>query len=539
MDVNRIVCGDALEVLRDIPSGVFQTCVTSPPYWGLRDYGIEPQVWGGDAECEHVWGKYVRPGQGGGIASTKVQIKGKDNFQIVPDSEQAFCQRCGAWRGCLGLEPAPELYVKHLVEIFREVRRVLRDDGTVWLNLGSSYWGGKGRSGYELPHEAERRRAKGETFQTGHNVPGYMDMRPSDGRHNIFKPKDLVPIPWMVAMALQRDGWWLRAEAPWIKVNAMPESVKDRPTRGIEYWFLLSKSKKYYYDADAIREPFAGDTLPRYKRGMNENKWTDGAGNANSLNRSERWSLPAEKPHTMSQPRPNVRKLADTKTGGDGAGFRGHSGYYGEDGQLLVNPLGRNRRTSDWWVESLDGLIEETREYLAYLEEVRKGNQMLVAEDGEPLGLYYSTKSFKGAHFATFSPDMITPLVLCSTSKKGQCPKCGKAWVRVVEKQSRREGRPSVAGRHAQDWQDVGGASLWNKGTVSIEVQTLGWQPACDCDAGDPVPQLILDPFMGAGTTGLVAIQQGRNYFGIDASEQYCEMARQRIATTQPPLFVI
>jgi DNA modification methylase len=193
----ELITGDCLAELAKLPDESAQCCVTSPPYWGLRDYGVEGQI---------------------------------------------------------GLEETPEAYVARLVAVFREVRRVLRDDGVMFLNLGDSMWGGKGKSGYELPHEAEERRAKGETFQTGHNVPGYMGMRPSDGKHPVLKPKDLVGIPWRVAFALQADGWWLRSDIIWAKPNPMPESVTDRPTKAHEYVFLLSKAATYYYDAEAIRE---------------------------------------------------------------------------------------------------------------------------------------------------------------------------------------------------------------------------------------------------------------------------------------------
>jgi DNA modification methylase len=196
--------GDALAILTSIKSGSIQCCVTSPPYWGLRDYKVDGQI---------------------------------------------------------GLEPTPEAYVAKMVAVFREVRRVLRKDGTCWLNLGDSYWGGKGKSGYELPHEAEARRANGETFQTAHNVPGYMTMRPTDGKHDIIKPKDLVGIPWRVAFALQFDGWWLRSDIIWSKPNPMPESVTDRPTKAHEYLFLLTKNAKYYYDAEAIKEQFADERM--------------------------------------------------------------------------------------------------------------------------------------------------------------------------------------------------------------------------------------------------------------------------------------
>lgn len=154
----------------------------------------------------------------------------------------------------MGLEQTPEEYVNNLVDVFREVKRVLRDDGTCWVNLGDSYWGGKGKSGYELPHEAEARRTNGETLQHSYNVPGYQAMRPTDGKHSVIKPKDLIGIPWRVAFALQADGWYLRQDIIWQKGNPMPESVTDRCTKSHEYIFLLSKSKKYYYDNEAVKE---------------------------------------------------------------------------------------------------------------------------------------------------------------------------------------------------------------------------------------------------------------------------------------------
>jgi len=233
----QIIQGNCLQVMRNMPDGCVQTCITSPPYWGLRSYSTTPQIWGGDQHCDHVW-QEVHPA-GYRSSDTNPGPLQPISTQNRTNLKSNVCTKCGAWRGELGNEDTPELYVQHMVEVFREVRRLLRDDGTLWLNLGPSYWGGKGKSGRELPHEAEERRAKGKTLQTGHNVPGYMDMRPADGKHPIFKPKDLVPIPWMVAMALQADGWWLRSTIIWHKTNAKPESVRDRPTRSHEYVFLL------------------------------------------------------------------------------------------------------------------------------------------------------------------------------------------------------------------------------------------------------------------------------------------------------------
>ena len=181
---------------RAIPlaDGSVQCCVTSPPYYGLRDYGV---------------------------------------------------------RGQIGMEPTPEDYVASLVACFREVRRVLRDDGTLWLNLGDSYYTGpKGDDATRIVDRTSK--------QAGHSAAtfnGSANRRRIDGR----KPKDLIGVPWRVAFALQADGWWLRSDIVWNKPNPMPESVRDRPTRAHEYLFLLARSERYYYDADAIAEPSVGE----------------------------------------------------------------------------------------------------------------------------------------------------------------------------------------------------------------------------------------------------------------------------------------
>lgn len=192
-----IIVGDCLNVLRTLPEASVHCCVTSPPYWGLRDYG-------------HAW-------------------------QI-------------------GLENTPETYVARMVDVFREVRRVLRDDGTLWLNLGDTYYGGKVENGTSKVRETAS--DCGYT-QSGGTVQ--MSKRTQDGTHHTIKPKDLVGIPWRVAFALQTDGWWLRQDIIWHKPNPMPESVRDRCTKAHEYVFLLAKSQRYYFDSGAAKEPAVTD----------------------------------------------------------------------------------------------------------------------------------------------------------------------------------------------------------------------------------------------------------------------------------------
>ena len=189
MPTSTIYNGDCLDILRGLPDGMAQTCVTSPPYYGLRDYGHAGQI---------------------------------------------------------GLEETPDAYVARLVGVFREVRRVLRDDGTCWLNLGDSYVGSANNGG------TETKTMRGPQAATGKNLPSK--------RGEGLKQKDLIGIPWMVAFALRADGWWLRQDIIWHKPNPMPESVTDRCTKAHEYVFLLTKSARYFYDADSIREAPTGRT---------------------------------------------------------------------------------------------------------------------------------------------------------------------------------------------------------------------------------------------------------------------------------------
>jgi len=234
--------------------GVVQCVVTSPPYWGLRKYdGEQDSVWGGDAECEHEWGSeseknlsWRRPA----YSLPGVVLKRAERHESY--SQGSFCLKCGAWRGAFGLEPTPEMYVEHTVLFLREIWRVLKDDGCVFLNLGDSYWGGKGSNG-----SSKARRTAAERGYTQSEGTLMCDTRPSDGRHETLKPKDLCLIPFRVALAAQADGWWVRSDIVWAKPNPMPESVKDRPTSSYEHIFMLTKSKDYYWNADAVREPLA------------------------------------------------------------------------------------------------------------------------------------------------------------------------------------------------------------------------------------------------------------------------------------------
>ena len=207
---NNIITGDALEQLKNLPDRSIDCCVTSPPYYGLRNYGVEGQI---------------------------------------------------------GLEETPEEYINRLVKVFHEVKRVLKDDGTLWLNIGDSYAGsGKGRNkdGFfneKTPHKESKGQRESKLSKAA--------------AQNEYKPKDLIGIPWMLAFALRADGWYLRQDIIWQKPNCMPESVRDRCTRSHEYVFLLSKQQKYYFDAEAISEPAADSTIKRCTQDIATQKGSD------------------------------------------------------------------------------------------------------------------------------------------------------------------------------------------------------------------------------------------------------------------------
>lgn len=244
--------GHVLDVLARMDAGSVQCCVTSSPYWGLRTYPECEVVWGGaDADCEHVWGEVQkRPHEtrtnkdfnqrSGNASGDRQQEKGGRKG----GASGRFCQRCGAWFGELGLEPTIDLYLEHMVSVMRGVRRVLRDDGCCWLNIGDSYAANRS-------YQVRDNKHCDVGNETGMSVPAGL------------KPKDLCMIPARLALALQADGWWIRSQVVWAKGvsfcptyagSVMPESVTDRPVSAYELVYLLTKEARYYYDAEAVRE---------------------------------------------------------------------------------------------------------------------------------------------------------------------------------------------------------------------------------------------------------------------------------------------
>lgn len=403
----EILEGDALARLRELPDEHVQTVVTSPPYWGLRDYGVEGQI---------------------------------------------------------GLEDSPEAFIDRLVEVFTEVRRVMRPDATAWINMGDCYAANRpGNAPGEFSTSGLTNPARQNAAHGGLNRIARRDeasrarsagraARSGCGR----KMKDLIGQPWMLAFALRdRVGLYLRQEIIWHKRSVMPESTRDRPTRSHEQLFLFAKGERYFYDGFAIREPRSGET---HGRGAND----------------------------------NPKRRATVEIGGARRTIFRAAGDGGAD---------RNRR-SVW-----------------------------------TLG---PERSPSADHFATFPTKLVEPCVLAGTSARGACAACGAPWRRVLSKAS--------GGAIGASWLPHSAerdASRGNSKTESSEGytpgKTIGWEPTCECvgpDGGQPatVPCVVLDPFSGTATTGVVALRHGRSYLGIELSPKYAEISRERLRATQAEL---
>ena len=395
----EVIQGDVREVLKTLDDESVQCVVTSPPYWGLRDYGTA--TWeGGDEGCEHT----INDG-------TYDPKKGKVAERPDRSSDKSCCIRCGAKRidAQLGLEPTPEEYVANMVSVFQEVKRVLRKDGTVWLNLGDSY-----------------ARQGGDSSKTGRHWDGRKD-NPSTG-HNRYankiglKNKDLVGIPWRVAFALQADGWYLRSDIIWNKPNPMPESVTDRPTKSHEYIFLLTKSAKYYYDYGAITEKATTSTKERDLYQRTGYKKIDKYGDAETeamyrqgMHRDRGKNLIATRPDLPSQKEfvDFIRSKTNAKELSEKSGIKlstvEHWFRYDESGFSFPN-------VEDWMIikdfvkdEDMDERLTNVMFHYDSVKETGTRNKRSVWK--------ITTKPYKEAHFATFPEELPETCIKAGTQK--------------------------------------------------------------------------------------------------------------------------
>lgn len=491
---HTVYFGEVLRGLAGLPDQSVHAVVTSPPYFGLRSY--------------------------------------------LPDDHPDKSRE-------IGLEETPDAYVARMVTVFREVRRVLRDDGTLWLNLGDTYAANRG---YQV---------KGTICRDVGNTLG---MRVPDG----LKPKDLIGIPWRVAFGLQADGWYLRSAIPWVKANPLPESVIDRPTVSHEYWFLLAKSGAPVYWTH--RDGAGQRTLP-----APDYRWTDRSTGEETATEPEGWQDEQMRDGTKRWRRTNLWRGVDYYYDTDAVRvahkqvlptpawdekdyhqeFLAHQQMHGSKGRPKgiagFSPNGRNRRTSDWWHESVDALIADLEGYTAHLKAVRANRGACFGPAGEPMSLNFSTKPFKGAHFATFNVNLITPLIRISTSEKGCCPVCGAPWRRVTERAREHGATPDAGGKTA----DLAETDRWNRldrrrkaaraagedhSNPFRHGTTLGWQPTCTCSQDNPVPCTVLDPFMGSGTVAEACKALGRSSIGCDIDARNQEYIERRLQITPSTL---
>ena len=423
----KILVGNNMDKLKEINDSTVDCVVSSPPYFGLRDYGTG--TWeGGNPNCPHKRLTKISKDTATGHASMYEQ------GHVVGDAiYKQTCPECGAKRidEQFGLEETLEEYIEKTVLLFEELRRVLKPQGTVWWNLGDSYankssaWGGRGKNSI-LNNTGLKDKQRRNTI-----VP--------EG----LKAKDLMMIPARVAIALSENGWYLRSEIIWHKPNPMPESVKDRPTSAHEKIYLFSKNKKYYYDADAIREK--AKTKPTIRNKSAEGYQADYA-------KGKRFS----------------------------EGERTYGNGYA------------NKRNV-WTV---------------------------------------TTKPFKGAHFAVFPPDLIEPCIKAGSSEHGCCSECGNPYERdtkvvsVPQRTTRDNMVGVIPGRDKT-------SRMNSKEMESLVREEIGWIATCKCNA-DVVKSVVLDPFGGSGTTGLVANNLGRDAILIELNEKYVEIAKKRIGGDNP-----
>jgi DNA modification methylase len=457
-DPARVIVGDSLTALRTLPDGCVHCCVTSPPYWSLRDYKTEPQVWGGDPTHKHRWQKrrYYREGGGGTSSREAFSKPGAANAARLKAARwkaDGICS-CGAWRGELGQEPTPDLYVEHMVELFREVRRVLHPTGVLWLNLGDSYSSG-GRSTRDPGQSKLHRAFTGEHNSTTRNRP---DTPPG------LKNKDLIGVPWRVAFALQADGWYLRSFCPWIKRNGMVESITDRPTNMLESVFLLSKSERYYYDRTAVMVASAPATASRLDQNVSAQAGSDRANGGGKTNGSMR---------------------------------------------AVGSPESRNRRNTDWFFESWQGLYGD--------------------ENGDPLAFVVNPVPSDFKHFAMWPPMLVEPMIRAGSSEKGVCPACLAPWRRLVER-DRKPTRPGEAVKYLPKSDgdlESAEANGWNRPNSIgnrdpqrhvTEVRTVGWGPSCTCGA---------PPELQAGDMEIIYTPTGEAPEGYDPRATGCPRPRR------------
>lgn len=375
----------------------------------------------------------------------------------------------------IGQEETPEEFVSSLVAVFREVRRVLHPTGTLWLNIGDSY-------ASSAKNRTEQQATSGTTL-TGKLDGQLAILKQKNKVTGDLKAKDLIGVPWMLAFALRADGWWLRQCMPWLKRNAMPESTRDRPTNSVEQVFLFSKSASYFYDYAAVLRTMAESSGPRLAQ---DSERANGGAKTNGAMKAVRGDK--QRGHSRRH-----------------AGFNDRWDAMDRDEQCGS----RAWRNSDLFFESL-----------TYPHGV-------VGTDEEMVAFDIPTSGYKEAHFATYPPRLVIPMIQAGSSERGVCPKCMAPWERITEQTQLIRERPND---YTKRTGEEGTGNSCANSVAGVEVKTLGWEPTCQCGE-QPQPAIILDPFLGSGTTAQMARSLGRSSVGIELNPAYADLARKRTAS--------
>ena len=494
----NIIQGNNLDSLKKLESNSINTCVTSPPYFGLRDYGTGTWI-GGDENCPHKRTTKISK-------NTATGHKGmSDKGHVVGDAiYKSVCPDCGAVREDqqLGLEDSPEEFVENLVILFREINRVLRDDGTVWLNLGDTYCGTGHKGNHVDPKHKEGRNA--QKIAVNNKLDG-------------FKSKDLIGIPWRVAFALQQDGWYLRQDIIWHKPNPMPESVRDRCTKAHEYIFLLSKNNKYYYDNESIKEPskYAGDdrgSRPDARKDKNMNSMS---GVTPALkNKRSVWTVstkPYKGAHFATFPidliepcvlagcpekvcvdcnEPYKRKVETIKT---------------EIVTEKTNALSPDFVDGKKIIYQRPKLVPQ-KQFVDFLR--TKANAEVVTKK---TGIKWNTTNHwfrydnSGFSYPTVEDWNTVAYLFYDDSEEFKAIDHGLTYIESSEPP---QWRPKVEYSHIDH----------------------GLVKQCKCETNETKGGTVLDPFGGAATTGIVAENNKRNAVLLELNPEYIEIAEQRLA---------
>jgi site-specific DNA-methyltransferase (adenine-specific) len=439
---------DTLALARALPDNSINCVVTSPPYWMQRKYGVAGE-----------WG-----------------------------SERTLAE-----------------YIDNLVILFREIRRVLRPDGVLWLNLGDKYNGG----------------GNGGNASKQVRYDGFKNKRTRRGE---FKHKDLMFLPHRVAIALQDDGWYARQDNVWFKPNPLPESVKDRSTRAHEYVFQFTKSPDYWYDPEPVKTPVKPTSIKRRGRAIHaDQKYISGA--------------PGQVTYSMFAPRVNTNR-------NDSAGSKSRNNFdekYEPKGSQRNHGAGTPLPGRQTFNERYAGKFDDSRFDQGGARQ--NGFDESYSGQAEPKANLRSVwkispVGFKDAHFATFPP-RIPEIAILTSCPPYTCPNCGTPWLRCTEKDFHPQGdvSPERSMKNAPGQKPMANENRWgNYQRGSIAIETTGWRQACSCHPGlVPEPGLVYDPFMGSGTTALVAEENGRNWIGAELNGVYVQMANRRIAVARSP----